>query len=72
MRLLSVHGSKGLEFEAVHVNNVNADDYGPRGRYWEPPADILEIVPPEVLGSTAKVRDLRAWVLGAVIFVLIG
>ena len=54
VRLLSVHGAKGLEFEAVHVNNVNTDDYGPKGRYWEPPVDILEIVPPEVLGSTAK------------------
>lgn len=56
VRLLTVHGSKGLEFDVVHVANVNADDYGPDAAAWRGRPEILEIVPPEVLGS-----NLYAW-----------
>lgn len=52
VRLLTVHGSKGLEFDAVHVANVKADDFGPEWPSWRALPDILQIVPPEVLGST--------------------
>ena len=54
VRLLTIHGSKGLEFDAVHVNNVNTDDYGPAGRYWEPPSEVVQLIPPEVLRSSQK------------------
>lgn len=56
VHLLTVHGSKGLEFEAVHVSNVNIDDYGPDRATWRGLPDILEIVPPEVLGN-----DMDGW-----------
>lgn len=52
VRLLTVHGSKGLEFDAVHLANVKADDFGPEWPSWRELPDILQIVPPEVLGST--------------------
>lgn len=52
VRLLTVHGSKGLEFEAVHVAYVNADSYGAQPPLWVPPERVLDVVPPEVLGST--------------------
>ena len=51
VHMLTVHGSKGLEFDAVHVSNVNKDDYGPEWANWKQRPDILQIVPPEVLGS---------------------
>ena len=53
VRLMNVHGSKGLEFEAVHVAYINADNYGAQKPSWSP-AGILDIVPPEVLGSSIK------------------
>lgn len=51
VRLMNVHGSKGLEFEAVHVAYINADNYGGQKPSWSPEG-ILDIVPPEVLGSS--------------------
>lgn len=51
VRLMTVHGSKGLEFEAVHVAYITADQYGPQTPTWRPKG-ILDIVPPEVLGSS--------------------
>lgn len=51
VHMLTVHGSKGLEYDAVHVSNVNVDDYGPEWPDWKQLPDILQIVPPEVLGS---------------------
>jgi len=56
VRMLTVHGSKGLEFDAVHVSNVNKDDYGPEWPNWKQRPDLLQLVPPEVLGS-----DQRGW-----------
>lgn len=53
VRLMTVHGSKGLEFEAVHVAYVTADHYGSQKPTWSPEG-ILDIVPPEVLGSSSE------------------
>lgn len=53
VRVMTVHGSKGLEFEAVHVGYVSADSYGSREPTWRPDG-ILDIVPPEALGSTTE------------------
>lgn len=53
VRVMSVHGSKGLEFEAVHVGFVSADSYGSREPSWRPEG-ILDIVPPEALGSSME------------------
>ncbi len=54
VRMLTVHGSKGLEFEAVHVAYVTAGSYGPKVPSWEPPENVLDIVPPEALGSSKE------------------
>lgn len=59
VRLLTVHSSKGLEFEAVHVAFVNADDYGAQTPSWSPPENVLEIVPPEALGSSQAEYDVE-------------
>lgn len=60
VRLLTVHGSKGLEFEAVHVIDANVDDYGAAWPSWRDKPDVLRIVPPEVLGSTQARWDEEA------------
>ena len=60
VHMLTVHGSKGLEFEAVHVAYVNVDDYGPEWPSWKQRPDILKIVPPEVLGSDQAGWDHEA------------
>jgi superfamily I DNA/RNA helicase len=60
VRLLTVHGSKGLEFDAVHVAYVNADSYGAQAPRWVPPENVLEIVPPEALGSSQDEYDVEA------------
>jgi superfamily I DNA/RNA helicase len=53
VRVMTVHGSKGLEFEAVHVGFVSADSYGSQEPSWRPEG-ILDIVPPEALGSSTE------------------
>jgi superfamily I DNA/RNA helicase len=53
VRIMTVHGSKGLEFEAVHVTYVNADSYGAQAPSWRPEG-ILDLVPPEALGSSIE------------------
>lgn len=60
VHMLTVHGSKGLEFDAVHVSNVNRVDYGPDWPDWKERPDILQIVPPEVLGSDQDGWDEEA------------
>ncbi|MEC5407094.1 ATP-dependent helicase [Paraburkholderia sp. MPAMCS5] len=52
VRLLTVHGSKGLEFQAVHMGYVDADAYGPDEPTWGESEPILALVPPSVLGSS--------------------
>lgn len=51
VRLETVHGSKGLEFDAVHVGFINASSYSGKFPNWQPPDNVLDIIPPEVLGS---------------------
>lgn len=53
VRLMTVHGSKGLEFDAVHIAYVTADHYGSQKPTWSSEG-ILDIVPPEVLGSSVE------------------
>ncbi|MBW8077620.1 MAG: AAA family ATPase, partial [Gallionella sp.] len=60
VRVLTVHGSKGLEFEAVHVGFVNARSYGGQPPTWAPPENVLDIVPPESLGSSQAEYDFDA------------
>lgn len=52
VRIQTVHGSKGLEYEVVHVGYVDKDSYGQAKLTWSPEEDVTEIVPPQVLGST--------------------
>jgi superfamily I DNA/RNA helicase len=59
VRLMNVHGSKGLEFEAVHVAYINADNYGSQKPNWRPEG-ILDIVPPEVLKSSIEEYEREA------------
>lgn len=54
VHLLTVHGSKGLEYEAVHIGYVDKGAYGTAESSWTPEEDVLDIVPPEVLESTAS------------------
>lgn len=54
VRMMTVHASKGLEFEVVHLANVEDDDYGEFGSAWKGLPDILELVPPPVLNSSLK------------------
>lgn len=60
VRLLTVHGSKGLEFEAVHLAYVNAHSYGAQMPAWVSPETLLDIVPPEALGSSKDEYDVEA------------
>lgn len=53
VRLQTVHGSKGLEYDAVHLGYVEEGSYGSAAPTWVSPDSILDIVPPEVLGSSA-------------------
>jgi superfamily I DNA/RNA helicase/Zn-dependent peptidase ImmA (M78 family) len=50
----TVHGSKGLEYDAVHIGYVEKDTYG-KDEPWSPPGyNIVDFVPPEVLGSSIE------------------
>lgn len=51
VRMLTIHGSKGLEFEAVHVGYIDQEDFGFDTPKWISKT-IQELVPPEVLGSS--------------------
>lgn len=55
VRLLTIHGAKGLEFEAVHVFQTDAERFGTQQRTGEwDDSNILDLLSPEMLGSTAK------------------
>lgn len=60
VQMLTVHGSKGLEFEAVHLANVNIDDYGADAATWRGEPPILTIVPPEALRSNRDTWNFEA------------
>lgn len=55
VRLLTIHGAKGLEFDAVHVFQTDADRFGPQVRQeeWDD-NNILDLLSPEMLGSAAQ------------------
>lgn len=57
--LMTVHGSKGLEFQAVHLIGVNKDAYGSE-KSWKYDARASLLVPPEVLNSTQNEHDFEA------------
>ncbi|WP_241285005.1 ATP-dependent DNA helicase [Burkholderia cenocepacia] len=52
VRLMTVHGSKGLEFEATHIGYIDADSYGEDAPTWNIDESMLTLVPPAVLGSS--------------------
>lgn len=56
VRVQTIHGSKGLEYEAVHLAYVNAGAFSGTKPTWHDTNSILDIVPPEALGS-----DLKEW-----------
>ncbi len=60
VRLLTVHASKGLEFEAVHLAFASAGSFGADVPTWSPPESVLDIVPPEALGSSQAEYDEEA------------
>ncbi len=50
VRVQTVHGSKGLEYQAVHVGYV--DGAFSQKKPWAPENAILDLIPPEILGSS--------------------
>jgi superfamily I DNA/RNA helicase len=52
VRVQTIHGSKGLEYDAVHIFRVTDGFFGQNKPSWFDPDSILELIPPEVLGST--------------------
>ncbi|MEM5329563.1 ATP-dependent helicase [Paraburkholderia sp. JHI2823] len=52
VRLLTVHGSKGLEFTSVHVGYVDPAFFGSEPPRWGASESITHLVPPAVLGSS--------------------
>jgi hypothetical protein len=61
VRIQTIHGSKGLEYEAVHLAFVNVGSFGQAPPTWGSAESILDIVPPEVLGSSrAEYEDEAA------------
>jgi len=57
VRLLTVHGSKGLEAEAVHVAGLSKEDYGNAEPFRGVP-DYFPLVPPEAFDY--PVEDYKA------------
>ena len=47
VRVMTVHGSKGLEFRAVHLVAVNGEDFAGA-------SELKSLLPPEAIGSTVK------------------
>ncbi|SAL81307.1 RecBCD enzyme subunit RecB [Caballeronia telluris] len=54
VRLLTVHGSKGLEFTSVHLGYVDPSFFGSEAPKWGTSESITHLVPPAVLGSSDK------------------
>jgi superfamily I DNA/RNA helicase len=59
VRVQTVHGAKGLEYEAVHLGFATAGSFGPDNPY-NFRNKLQEIVPPEVLGSSDKEYEFEA------------
>ncbi|MBI6670105.1 UvrD-helicase domain-containing protein [Pseudomonas syringae] len=56
--LMTVHGSKGLEFEAVHLTDVNKGAYG-KDKPWDYDPRSTQLIPPEVLNSTQAEHEFE-------------
>lgn len=56
--LMTVHGSKGLEFDAVHVTDVNKSAYG-KEKPWDHDPRSTQLIPPEVLNSTLAEHEFE-------------
>lgn len=54
VRILTVHGSKGLEFGSVHLGYVDSGSFGAKKPTWNLPDSIEDVLAPEILGSTAE------------------
>lgn len=59
VRVMTVHGSKGLEFESVHIGYVDGASYGAVKPTWNVPGGVEEILSPEILGSTVTEFDFE-------------
>jgi superfamily I DNA/RNA helicase len=59
VRIQTIHGSKGLEYDAVHLYRVNGGSFGRDKPSWQHPEAVLELAPPEVLGSSGKEYDFE-------------
>ncbi len=51
VNVMTVHSSKGLEYQAVHVSNIDDTAYGRKRPYFYDMRP-LELIPPQVLNST--------------------
>lgn len=56
--LMTVHGSKGLEFDAVHLTDVNKAAYG-KDKPWDYDPRSTQLIPPEVLNSTQAEHEFE-------------
>lgn len=52
VRVSTIHVSKGLEFDAVHLGFVDDASFGAEQRGFDPTEKKRRMVPPEVVGST--------------------
>jgi hypothetical protein len=60
VRVSTVHASKGLEFDAVHLDHINADSFGSEKPSWQLPPRWLELAPPAVLESSDADYEFEA------------
>ncbi|WP_170929582.1 MULTISPECIES: UvrD-helicase domain-containing protein [unclassified Pseudomonas] len=60
VRLMTIHGSKGLEFPVVHFPNVDNARFGSRGGHNGENDNGALLLPPEVLNSNAEERAFEA------------
>lgn len=60
VRLMTIHGSKGLEFPVVHLPNVDSARFGNRGSSNFDDGNKELLLPPEVLNSSATERAFEA------------
>lgn len=54
VQIATVHASKGLEFDAVHVGWVSADKYGTEPAAWQSRDDLCDVIPPSLIGSSVE------------------
>jgi hypothetical protein len=59
INIQTLHGSKGLEYDAVHICYIDKGSYGAAKNEWMPEDDVTDIVPPDVLNSSASEYDFE-------------